>query len=638
MKLWDVQEQEKRKAEVQALHREWAYPLFNEAGQYEPVPGAVNLDADWRIYLNVALSLLDGSEAHVNRANALLRELGRQTDRDDFYGNRHNEVFWGSMSVMILARLGQHLDSDVRAFHLERLDRIVPALTDVEFRGYNDNYSAMAALTVIVGSSLIGRPEVLQPGIDTLRSLEEYLLRRGFLSEYTSPTYTPITLACLAEIVNLSGHEEARTLALQAEHRIWFEVATHFHRETSCLAGSHSRAYMADMCGHPNLFHIMMYQAFGDVLFVNPLNAMFPNFREGQSVHGNVKHAVGVHTTPLYHIPDSAAQLVMNKKYPFSVSATAEVGSFPRNWGRSVPHPETPTYEFPTAPTQIETYMTEDYALGTTTRPFCEGSQTTMFHLTFRKDREADRLEQLGTVFTRFVVNDKEPHRHEHMSDEGKPYAMSYKSTAMVLYAGRPAWGASGTQPDVRSVTSMKAAVLMTCFYKDPEEIWLGEQRMHGWQGMAKEPVPVFIRSGPVFMAVHPLNATDYGRDLAVGLEKVNGYGMINLYNFRSDNPRTFTDVEMFVCRNGFIFEAARESEWESFEAFRRYQTGKELVDRWTNDSNTREVKYGNKHVSLAMKVSPLSDGIAYRSVNGRMAEEPKLRVSGMELPELAWL
>lgn len=627
MELTNAEHQALRRTAVQDIHRRVCYDLYQDDGAF-----ALKRDADWRGHIWHAMSFLHGDAKHIRRANGMLRYIADKGGSD----------FWSSAVASVLARFAEKLDHDVATALRKRLAEFVIKVRHSRYNGYNDNFPSMAALTVIVGAELTDQPALLSDGLAILRSLQELLVRRGVISEYASPTYSAITMTCLAEIVELSHSDEARDLARRAEHRIWTELASHLHLPTSFLAGPHSRAYLVDLCAHPHNFHIVAYQAFGESIFVNPLTGQLKP-RDGQILHGGgtpefVQSHVGWHTTPTYHIPDDATELALNKRYPFTARASAEHGAFPRNWSRPERHATTPTLEYQAGESHLHTYMTEDFAVGVADRPFLDSYQHSAYHLTYRRRRPAGSIADLGTVFTRYIVNDRPPRPDQHMPDEGRPLCVAHEGAAMVLYTAKPAWTHTPPVEDAATepVTSLKLSIVIPCFFDKPDELWLGDRQVESFDDQSVEPISIFIKDGPVHMAFHPLISTDLTRAVAVRMATVNGFAMIDLINYRA-LPRTFNVSELMTCHNGFVAEIS-DQDAEGFAEFRQRHASPCITDQYEPNTGMRECRYERDGMALAMKVSHVSEGIKFRMVNGRLAPEPKFEASGLDAAAMPWM
>ncbi len=578
-----------------------------------------------------AMSFLEGGSTAVARANAMLR-------RQLHEGGGH---FWTSGMASILTRFRGRLKDDLAAALLARLAESLPDEARQRFRGYNDNFPSMAALSTVLGGQLTHDRATINAGIRTLRTGQRLLERRGFLSEYASPTYSAITLTCMAEIVELSDHEEARSIALGIEHRVWAEMAARFHPATSFIAGPHSRAYMADMCAHPHNAHVVLYQAFGDGVFVNPLNAAFPP-APGQALHGG-DQMLAAHTawqtTPTYHVPDPVLELAFEKPTPCVVEGDTEHAAMHRNVWRDRRQPVTPYAECPAGSSHLYTWIDRDAALGTSSRPFLDSYQHTACHLVYRRGAEPE-LPHVASLFTRYLMDDPPPNRHEHLNDAGRTLCIQHESTAMVLAWPKPAWQADADhQPDPVGVgvASLKLSLLLTCFYDQQPEAWIDDQRCEGLGGRSEDPAPVFLADGPVYLAIQPLAIDDHGRDAAVQVSVVNGFLMIDLVNYRGPK-RSFSVEQLVSTRNGFVLDVARASDWPSFEAFRRGRADAHVTDRWSPPDAMRDVRVERDGLTLEMAVSPFSEGIKHRSINGRLVRAPKLRLPHGIETTLPWM
>lgn len=604
-----------RRDRLMALHREHCEEWFSPDGLFTATAAA-----DPRWYLWCAMSMLGGEPRHVAKANAVLRQ-------GTPLGGGH---FWTSAAASILARWQDQLEPDVRQAMIRRLRELLPGERPQRFRGYNDNFPAMSTVALLVGAPLAGEDSLIADGMKCLDSLRKLLGRRGLLSEYTSPTYTPITLTCLAEVAELSPSAEARELALWCEQRVWLDLCSHFHPGTSALAGPHSRAYMVDLCAHLHNAHMVLHLVFGDVVFVNPANALFP-YQPGQVTHNGDWHIRGHlpwHLVPTYHVSEPAARLVLERRHPLTVQATSEQAAMQRNVWEHVRHPQTPLAEIPASSMSLTSYLTDDYALGVSERPFLDGYQMSVFHLVYRRRRPARRLGEVAALFPRYLTTLTDPHRHRQLYDQGRANAVAHEGTAMVAYKARCGWGSHPQPGDVtvEPTTSLRLSLLLTCFESGPEEAWLGDQRLEDWRGQSVEPVSVFWRDGPMLIAVHPLNLYDHGRTHAVALRQVNGYHLIDLFNYQGP-PRTFAAHDLLTTHNGFVIEVATVDQWSSLADFRRHHARPRIHDTYHPGDCIRKLSYQREGLSLGMALSPVSEGIQYRTINDQLAPLHKLRI-----------
>ncbi len=616
--------QNDRRRRVQSLHRAFWFDRFDASGNYvhESTP-------DSRQRMWHAMSFLRGDAEHVRRANAMLRHL--------LVDPPHH--FWSAGVTSILARFHDRLDVELRERLLSKLADALPAEAQQTFRGYNDNFPAMAALAAIVGGEMTGQPEVVKGGLRCLESLRHLLLRRGFLSEYASPTYSAITLTCLAEVVELAKHREAKDLALAGEQRIWFELTGRFHPATSFIAGPHSRAYMVDMCAHLHTSHIALYQVLGDAVWINPTYTAFPP-TEGQALHGGLGllHGhVAWQTTPTYHLPVDAARLALDKPMPCTVEADCEQAAFSRNVWNGERHPITPLAEFQASDSHLVTHMTAEYTLGTSSRPSMDGWQHTAMHLVYRRQPKAS-IRDVATLFPRYLMDDMKPDRHRHLGNQGRTMCVQHESSAMVLAWPKPAWGdpPQGIDATTQPVSTLKLSLILTQFWSQPNAVWIGDEPCEDWSAARENPEPVFLHDGPVYLALHPLHIDDLGRASAMTIEQVNGFGMINLINYIG-SAKTFEYHDLLACRNGFVIEVGHAPDWHSFQAFREYHAAPRISDQWDTADAMRTVRYQRDSMALEIAMSPFSEGIKHRSINNRLVRAPKLILPGVRPSLIPW-
>jgi hypothetical protein len=621
-----AEHQSLRRDDALRRHREAAFDRYLDDGRMR-----TDKPHDWRTYFWNAASFLQGEPRHVRRANAMLRHVAP-------LGGGH---FWTSAATVILARYGRDqnlLDPDVTASLTARLAEQLPREADHWFRGYNDNYPAMAALSTLVGSYLTGQPHLVPGGLRNLDSLRKLYMRRGFLSEYASPTYSPITLSMLAEIVSLSPNAEARELALVGEQRLWGELASRWHAPTSSLAGPHSRAYMADMCAHHHTAHVIFYIAMGEAVCpINLTNAQYPAV-PGQAFH-NGGPSVGKHACVEYHPPEWAYDLALSKKRTYTVRASAEVAAMSRNCWSTERHPETPHVEAPAHDDHTTCHMTPDFAIGTSRTSWLDGPQHAGMHVVYRRRTAIESLRDVGSIFPRYLFNEPVFNRHQHIDCQGRTVCVQHASTAMVAYRPRPVYGKErnvGYDVERSPVTAAKLSLVVPSFWNPPVELFIGETRATGWEGESEQPQSIYLHDGRIFVAIHPLHVTDLGRGCGVRLEQSEGFGLISFVNYQGTG-RTFAAHELPAIRNGFVIEVVSVDAFDDFSAFRAAHASPRIEDSFDASDGMRRIRYERPGLSLGMEISPYSDGIKCRTVNDRLADEPRFEATGFDPSAMPW-
>lgn len=116
------------------------------------------------------------------------------------------------------------------------------------FVGVNDNMPSMHMTALYLAGKILGRPELMAVSKRRLEFLYRMLTFTGNLSEFNSPTYTPLVLLALSTLVNVAYPEDAemQNLAYRCENIVWKLVFDLFHKNFQVVAGPYSRAYMVD--------------------------------------------------------------------------------------------------------------------------------------------------------------------------------------------------------------------------------------------------------------------------------------------------------------------------------------------------------------------------------------------------------
>lgn len=621
------EEQRERRLAVYRRHREHCRSYFDEAGR-------IVLDlpkTDTRSGLFHAFSYLHGDAADIRLANRMIAQA--PIDRE---AANALHLFYPMMAAQLLNHHGERLEEAQNERLRDVLRRAVEGnLERTRLGGYNDNHPLLGLAGLLSGAAVEPiTATVAATATEGLREMLEMLDRRGFLSEYTSPTYSPISLLCLAEIVAFCPFEEAVHLAREGERRLWLEIASHWHPATCFLAGPHSRAYQVDLLGHFHNAHTVMYAAFGeDRVPVNPLTHLLPYFDATQVRHHFhdefTQGATMWHLAPTYHPPEEAVELAWRKLDPTTVIATSEFGEFPRGWGGPYPDSETPFLEFTAGHTVNTTYLTDRFALGSSRREFFQGAPDTNAHLVFARNQPAKSIADIATLFPVLQVGRVDPTRDLRLDQRGRALTLQHEGTVLSLQRPRVTWGAGRGEAaarDAQGIDAIQLSLLLTCFHAEPEELRLGERPLDGLEGSNQSPVPIFLRDHGVFAAIHPLLLTDHGREAAIRARRVNGYLEIGLVSYEGE-PRVFDDFELCNTLTGFVLSVADEARWADFDAFCAAETAAEIREHQIRPSRRKTI-FRRGDLELAMEISPLSEGLKYAAINGQLAPEPRFSIN----------
>lgn len=622
--------QSQRRAQVFALHREHVGPLFNDAGRWI---GRSTAPAR-RECLWAAMSLL-ADPASRAKGNAVVRHM--------LTAKREPDHFVNSAAAQMLATNHAELDTGTRH---ELEDLVYTAMKEngtraIRFMGYNDNFPAMDTLYAVLGGQLLDFAPARRRGREGLERVRELLLRRGLLSEYTSPTYSPVSLLCYAGIAELAGDKTDRELAASVEQRIWLDIATHFHAPTNLLAGPHSRAYAVDGAGHYHQVQMVLYHVYGDRIWMSPLTHMFPP-AEKQVIHhdGDVPFMQTSNVwmaSVTYHPSAPIARILFEKQFPYSVYATSEGG------GARVPLVERgpdgalrrtrDAFEYPSTEVVTTTWMNEDFALGSSTAQFHNGYQTDAFFVNFRRAAPARSLRDISTIYSRYTTNANGPGElwvnpentsgeasRNLFADEGRVRTTQKNDTVLVAYQ------AKGQIQD--DFSSLRLTLAMPAFFGGPRRILIGDRDVSGrLPAESAQPEIVWIEDELLLAAFRPLLLTDHGRRCAVRVSEQNGYLSIAFFNYEGP-PRRFTRMQLLETLNGFVAELASRAD-SDVAAFRRRVLAGKLTDEVA--SGQRVTDYRRPGVQLGLSYSLYLDGLKYVLVDGEPQRRPRFEATGLD-------
>ena len=180
----------RRRVEIYKLHQAACGRLFSDAGEWVGPP----TENTPRVRLWHSVSLLSSPDTR-DKGNAVIRRAF--ADRAGLSAFSHFEF---CAAAQILAKSRQALAPASEELLAGLLREHLTRPGNIRWMGYNDNFPAMENVAQCLGGDLLSDSAARQRGMDGLAGLLEYFGRRGFLAEYTSPTYTPITLLCFADI------------------------------------------------------------------------------------------------------------------------------------------------------------------------------------------------------------------------------------------------------------------------------------------------------------------------------------------------------------------------------------------------------------------------------------------------------
>jgi hypothetical protein len=592
-----------------------------------------------------------GTSEAVAKANAIVENQNCHT-----LDLAHALVFYrDKMTAAAIARAEKLIKRDV--------DETYQEFRWTHFQGDNDNFQFHAAATVAMWGVYTKDRKYIEDATRRLEDFKAIMLRRGFASEFNSPSYLPLHLHPLAQIVEAVDDPTLKKLAYDIETRTWLDLLCHYHAPSGTQCGPWAREYLFDVLGS-TFSRLNLYLLLGDKL---------PgDWKEGYKSecveHGLVRGAN--RSCVRYHCPTWLADWAINRKYPFESIGTAEgAASFMTlvpdrsgslwhwNWKDSAKKDDN-LYTTPSWHTRIVQYQPADYAMGTTTRPFNEGFADYRFVVTMPARKPLTTTRDIVRVMSRYILDEQQPGAEWQgkrpayceepigFNEAGRSICLQHERTAMVLY-----------RPHVileYKPTSLKTAAYWpkTNFGKgEPraDEIYIGLRELDGFTGEANEPTPVFVRIADTYMAFIPLInneavGVELARKAAVRVEPMGKMLGVAFYNYQGE-PIELNQRQYCMMGNGFVCEMGSKAEDGRFDAFRaRFAPGKyEITDFYrrtvhSRGAYTRCVKYRREGLTLETEYNPTTEGIRYQSINGRVPKEPQLDATDLPRENVPFL
>ncbi len=597
-----------------------------------PEGGTVGLERDigFRETAWHCFPLFEAGGEYAKRANSIIRNT--KFDKCHFIPMNFTQL---------LRRYGGLLDDDVREKMTEYVKGSLERMASdrIHISMYNDNFANMAIFTLLVAGEMFDMPEYFEKGMEKLEGVADLFRRNGALMEYGSNTYTPIDTLCFAEMAEHVQDEKARNLALMCEERMWIEVATHFHPETSRMAGPHSRAYAIDMVGHPHLFSGLAWYVLGDKVFSNPVADLFKP-HEKQVMHGGLENltlpniAWIINTN--YHYPDYLKHHAFNKEYPYETRYMTEC--IPGNIIDNVP--EEMMHEYGGWRGRNYTYMTGEFAMGTAQSQFHGGALSESFYITYKNKKIAKRLYDTGVIYSRYIFNDKLPGQSNEYNifgktdtmafrDEGRKISLQDKGSAIVSYKPK--------QYERNSVKSAKLSVMIPVHFFDDIKIHTDSGEVEQLPYTSEQKESVYVNVHKSFFAFIPLEVTDLGRKVFLRIEKANDHILISFYNYEGP-PKSFSEKEMILSTNGFVCVA--RADMPDMDTFISEASDFELKDLMVlqEGAKSRKIWFKNNETDLNLMYSPLTEGVFVNTVNKRPVETDIIKADGLDDREFPFM
>jgi hypothetical protein len=324
-----------------------------------------------------------------------------------------------------------------------------------------------------------------------------------------------------------------------------------------------------------------------------------------------------------YHCPSDLIDEALNRPYPVwvrgsaQVSASADSHMVPgKDEADRITLDTSPLYlqddllEYQAGVSEIFSYITDYYTLGTCTREFHNGFQTDSFHAIISDGTPATAWQnEISSIYTRYLINNNTI-APTLIGDCGRKLAFQHENAAMVLYSPKV---------NQQEVSSMKLCVLINNGFKSVREIRCAGQTLTEGSEVSADG-PIFLRFKEVYCAVYPLTA---GTISVLRVERIE-YALSLSFIHYEGPVKHMPRKALKLSPSGFAFEIRSREEAGSFEEFINEMSGAEISDVQYSNLHTRyavmrKASYKRGGVSLECCWSPVSEGIYYVKANGKV-------------------
>lgn len=564
------------------------------------------------------------------------------------YAIENDDHVMSHMTPMFLSRIYlNHFDklsNKAKKSIAEYLKKIKTNYTgdEMDFVGVNDNFPFMSTYTAVAMYKILGDEDMLGEAKRRFNQMEMLLKRRGVISEYMSG-YTTFQLFIVAALEKIAPDNRCRDIALKVQTRIWMDFFAHYNENLGTFCGPYSRRYL-------EVNETEEQQRYINRLFDVPVK-----------LEGWDDDMPSFYLLEEFTCSDDVMTLLNGKSYPFEFKACAECSastdSTPECEARRLEEDEE-TYEYPAGEEKLYTYMTEEYAVGTATKEWHSGIQTSSFMVSYKSCVGVPRVESdIRTIDCRYLINDEQV-ADQRFFEQGRKMAFGNKNRALVLYKPKIAIippkrffdeGDSLTAHYRRqeitgnlNCTSAKLVILIPIKGKQPDKILVNNKSVENCTALFDKPYPIYIKDGNVYLAFHPLTVTDKGRNAAMTIGKRKSYLEIALYNYEGE-ARNFARRDFLHIQNGFGFAISSKSECGNFERFTEAENKTIITDRLITTTHSRQtyvrhVDMETANMKLSCEISPASEGIKYFTCNDYPIEIPKLYISGFDMKKLPYM
>ena len=594
-----------------ALHsiseqRRWLLQLAREAGDkhFDPRTGLCLIVRDTCWY--AASLLFDDAKDRSALGDTLLRSL---TSTD----GTHTPA----TMTAILHGIPDRLNEQTRIALRSNVHAELVRAADTEWNDGNVNHPLGAYCTLILGGEMHGESWAIELGLKRLQRFQQRIgdrrsstLRQAEMSEYNSLTYTALDLTFLALMAEYARNPDAKALARFLEEALWMNVAMHYHAPSNQFAGPHSRSYFEDSFGGYSVLHCALLAAAGRPMFLDP--SLSVRFDHPSNLLQNALTAI----TP-FHVPEQAQKIAWEKPFPYAFRMTTYGERYHEISRRDESGSATFAFDeevYPGGWTDLTTFMTEEFALGSAATPYVNAGHADAVMLRIRRSDPVKSLADFRSAFTRGVYNDALPgipnfcHTTStqvdasYLSEEGRCATYQHENRLIVTYAPKRAGH--------RGITSYRTDFIFS--YAAPFD----RVAVDGTD-VATFPVEfgaesrICIRDGRTFILLIPLKPDPAAGPSPLRLSIERDFFLVSTYNYRGPS-RDFSRDEVNSWTSGYVLEVWEEGQFGDWKKFLDH--ARSVSVETAAETTVRRITVRSREDSMEFRYDPYREHIVSRT------------------------
>jgi hypothetical protein len=594
--------------------RLWLLQLAREAGDrhFDPKTELCLIVRDTCWY---ATSLLfDDSTERRNRGNKLLQSLSSS-----------DGTHTPASMIALFHGAPDRLNKDTRDALRRAIRTELVNAAQTEWKDGNVNHPLGAYCTLILGGELHDESWAIELGLRRLRRFQQRIgdhrsrkLRQAEMSEYNSLTYTALDLTFLALIAEYAQNPEARSLARFLEEALWVNVSMHYHAPSGQFAGPHSRSYFEDSFGGYSVLHCALLAASGREMFLDP--SLSIRFDHPSDLLQNALTAI----TP-YHFPERAAAIAWEKPFPYSFRITTYGESYHEN-SRREPHPDAAGKPsgaerlfafdeevYPGGWTDLTTFMTREYALGSAAKPYVNAGHADSVMLRIRRSDQIKSVADFRSVFTRGVYNGALPgvpnfchttSSHvdaSYLSEEGRCATYQHENRLIISYTPK--------RTGHRGIESFRTDFIFS--YAAPFDIIAVDGRpVKMFPVQLRAGSRICIRDGRTFILLIPLEPDPAAGTSPLHLSIEKDFFLLSTYNYLGP-AKDCTREEVNNWSSSFFLEVWTEDQFGDWAEFLKHTRTVDVES--TTETRIRRIVARSKDDVMEFLYDPFREHILSR-------------------------